>query len=88
MGPRHWNSRGQAGQDRPLVKCGDQPPHPRAALLFPVFYCTTLDLPPENWKPQDVVACPGVRGEAQLAVQGTLRAQQLHMYILAQEAVL
>lgn len=57
-------------------------------LLFPVFYCTTLDLPPENWKPHDVVACPGVHGEAQLAVQGTLRAQQLHMHILAQEAVL
>lgn len=72
MGPRHWNLRGQAGQDRPLVKCGDQPPHPRAALLFPGFYCTALDLPPENWKRQDVVASPAVPGEARLAVQGTL----------------
>lgn len=88
MGPRHWNSHGQAGQDRPLVKRGDQPPHPRASLLFPGFYCTALDLSPENWKPQDVVASPGVEGEARLAVQGTLRAQQLHMHILAQEAVL
>lgn len=39
---------------------------------FPGFYCTALDLPPENWRPQDVVASPGVHGEARLAVQGTL----------------
>lgn len=53
------------------MKCGDQPPHPRAALLFHVFY-GTLDSTPENWKLQDVVACPGVHGEILLAVQGTL----------------
>lgn len=38
MGPRHWNSCGQAGQDRPLVKCGDQPPHPCFSCCFSLSF--------------------------------------------------